>query len=198
MPIIRSVPDPSETPGGSARSRAALARVHLALVVVSLALTLAALPQRVGYLARLARAGSALERGALAADERIAPDATAGQVRWRASLAAPPAGAAPRSGLALAWRFFAARCAGARAGDRYYLARPNDALYMYGNFLCAPARLEVAPPPVPPLVLGSDLAGASARRGCEEIDWLRERGYAGCVETRGDELRLVPVDRGPR
>jgi hypothetical protein len=194
MPIIRSVPDPSETPGGSARARTALARVYLALVVVSLALALVALPQRVGYLTRLARAGNALERGALAADERVAPDATAGQVRWRASLAEAPAGAAPRSGLALAWRFFAARCAGARAGNRYYLARPNDALYMYGNFLCAPARLEVAPPPVPPLVLGSDLAGASARRACGELEWLRERGYAGCIEVRDGGLRLESVD----
>lgn len=196
MPIIRSVPGPSETPGGSARARTALARVHLALVVLSLALALATLPQRVGYLARLARSGSALERGTLAADERIAPDATAGQVRWRKSLGAPPAGAAPRSGLALAWRFFAARCGGA-AGDRYYLARPNDALYMYGNFLCAPARLEVAPPPTPPLVLGSDLVAASARRTCGELEWLRAQGYAGCIEVRDGDLRLESVEGNP-
>jgi hypothetical protein len=183
--------DPSETSDRSTRTL--FARAHLALVALSLLLGLAALPARLAHLARLAGAGTALERGVLAADERLAPDATAGQVRWRTSLAASASAPASRSGLALAWRFFAASCADVSRGDRLYLSRPNDALYMYGNFLCSPARLEVAPAPTPPLVLGSDLVNASARRDCGELDWLRSSGYAGCVAVRGGELRLEPV-----
>ncbi len=166
-------------------------RVAAALVLAAaLLLSAAALPGRVAYLARLAAAGDARARGTIAADENLSPLATAGQVRWRRALAeGPPSG----SGQAAAWSFFTGVRAPPGAGRRVFLARPNDLLYQYGNFLLFPARVEVTPAHGARLADGADLVRAAAPRTCADTDWLRAAGYAACIETRGHRLALIPV-----
>jgi len=161
------------------------------------ALSLAALLPRLAYLMRLAVAPDARARGALAADERLSPLAAAGQVRWRRELAERALkDRTESSGLALAWTFFVEEGSRVPAGSRVLLARPNDALYQFGNFLWFPARLEVAPDVAVPLADGDDLRRAAVRRPCADREWLRANGYAGCVDAVGARLRLHVVDEG--
>jgi hypothetical protein len=161
----------------------------------ALALSALALPRRVAYLARLAEAPGARARGALAADEHVSPLATAGQVRWRHELARrPPRG----SGQAAAWTFFVAARASVAPGGRVFLARPNDLLYQYGNFLLFPARVEVAPAAGARLAGGADLVRAAAGRTCADLEWLRASGYSDCIEARGAGLFLVPLGGATR
>ena len=188
--------DPArETPPRTDRLARALARLALG---ASLALAAGALVPRATYLARLAAASDARARGELAADERVSPLAAAGQVRWRRELARRAAeGRSSASGLALAWSFFVGARDRLPPEARVLLARPNDALYQFGNYLWFPARLEVAPRVVAPLADGDDLRRAAAGRSCAEPEWLRAEGYAGCVEAAGDELRLIVLAAPP-
>jgi hypothetical protein len=170
-----------------------LARALLRLALgACLALAASSLVPRAAYLAQLAALPDARARGALAADERLSPLATAGQVRWRRELdRRDREGRAGASGLSLAWRFFVDTRERLPPGSRVLLARPNDALYQFGNFLWHPTRLEVAPEVSAPLADGDDLRRAAAGRDCSERAWLRDEGYAGCVEAVGARLRLV-------
>lgn len=188
--------NPSQSPRRAGRG--ALSFLLAGCLLAALALAAGVLPRRVAYLIELARAAGPAARGAWAASETVSPYATAGQVEWRRELDRPAArGAHRRSGLALAWTFFVAHRDGLGDHDRVYLAVPNDALYFYGNFLWSPARLEVAPPPFPPLATGADLARASTRRRCSERDALVAEGYAGCIDAAGGRLELVRFGTAP-
>lgn len=185
-------------PTAGRRAFAPLAIVFRLAIAACFVLSLAALVPRFTYLARLAGAPDARARGALAADERVSPFATAGQVRWRRELAGRAReGRTQISGLALAWAFFADQSHQVRPEARILLSRPNDALYQFGNFLWFPARLEVAPNILAPLADGEDLRRAAVRRECSDSAWLRTNGYAGCIDTDGAQLRLHMVGEGP-
>jgi hypothetical protein len=190
----RSVIPPPATPARGA-GRARLERAALALALAAaLALSISVLPSRIAYLERLAGARDVRERGALAADERVSPLATAGQVRWRQQLRHErPGGPARVSGLERAWTFFVDARVRIAPGARVFLARPNDLLYEFGNFLLWPARLEVATAVALPLADGEDLVRAAAARTCADREWLRASGYSACVEARGAGLALVPA-----
>ncbi len=184
-------------PTAGRRAFAPLAIVFRLAIAACFVLSLAALVPRFTYLARLAAAPGAQARGALAADERLSPLAAAGQVQWRRELAERALkDRTESSGLALAWTFFVEEGSRVPAGSRVLLARPNDALYQFGNFLWFPARLEVAPDVAMPLADGDDLRRAAVRRPCADREWLRANGYAGCVDAVGARWRLHLVDEG--
>jgi hypothetical protein len=146
-----------------------------------------------GYLVTLAGAGDPILRGALAADERRSPYATAGQVRWREQLAGSPAPAA--SPGALAWTFLASHSGVVAPGERVFTP-PIEQLLYAGNYLWFPTRLEVGPASGRPLADADALRREALRAtpGAIPARDLAGLGYSWAIRFDGRRLELVDLD----
>ena len=182
-------------------------RVARAIAVVltlawasAVVVALAARRAEPGYLVRLLTAEGTVERGALAADERLSPFPTSGQVGWRQSLAgSPPAGS---SAAANVWRFYVTNAGVAAPGERVFVSPPAELLVYFGNFLWYPARLEVGPPSGRALT-ASDALRAEAWQRPPNTDLpaeLARLGYRHAVLAEPEGLRLIglPPESGER
>ena len=126
-------------------------RLAARLVALALALHFAVALAELAPLARLAVSLTRLDfaaRGELAADERRAPLATSGQVRYRRRIAEEArAGRRGRSAVAYSWSFLWRTRGELVAADRIVVDPPETIPYFYATFLWFPVPVEVGPSP---------------------------------------------------